>query len=224
MTVVAVTGTDTGVGKTVVTAALAVIAGESRSVAVYKPVQTGTIDGDRDIAEVQRLSGVLSVHEGARLPDPLAPVAAARRAGCSLPRLHAHVEKVRELSETHEVILVEGSGGLLVSLTEEGEGLAELATALGAAVVVVARAGLGTLNHTALTAEALTARGCSVPGVVIGAWPENPDLAMRCNRDDLAPVTGLPLLGAVPDGASTLTAEEFSAQAPTWIHANGWLQ
>ncbi|MBW0118792.1 ATP-dependent dethiobiotin synthetase BioD, partial [Pseudonocardia abyssalis] len=78
---------------------------------------------------------------------------------------------------------------------------------------VVAAAGLGTLNHTALTTGALTARGLRCAGVVVGSWPRDPDLAARCNLADLPAVTGFPLLGAVPDGAGVLGPEEFESVA-----------
>jgi dethiobiotin synthetase len=221
--VVAITGTDTGVGKTVVTAALARCAGAIGSVAVYKPVQTGTQIGDSDIDEVARLGGVTSAVVGSQQPEPLAPVTAARRAGRTLPSLQVHVDEVARLAHGHDTVLVEGAGGVLVALTEQGEGIAELAKGAGALTVIVARAGLGTLNHTALTAEALRARGCPLAGVVIGAWPTQPDLATKCNLDDLPTATGLSVLGRVPENASALTPDEFGRRAPDWIDGTGWL-
>lgn len=86
VTVLVVTGTDTGVGKTVATAALACHARRAGiDVAVCKPVQTGTDDGDDDLAEVARLSGVTELAGLARYPRPLAPVAAAAAAGWPCP-------------------------------------------------------------------------------------------------------------------------------------------
>jgi dethiobiotin synthetase len=221
--IVAVTGTDTGVGKTVVTAALACAAKSRGSVAVYKPVQTGTSLGDSDIDEVRRLSGVEVALTGSEQPEPLAPTTAARRAGNSLPSLDAHVETVRRLAESHDTVLIEGAGGVLVALTDEGGGIAELAAACEASTVIVARPGLGTLNHTALTAEALNARGCRTAGVIVGSWPSEPDVAMLCNLDDLPGVTGLPLLGRIPEGASDLNPQEFGRRSIQWVSATGWL-
>ncbi|MFL6179452.1 MAG: dethiobiotin synthase [Actinomycetes bacterium] len=221
--IVAVTGTDTGVGKTVVTAALACGAKSRGSVAVYKPVQTGTSIGDSDIDEVRRLSGVEIALTGSEQPEPLAPATAARRAGSSLPSLDAHVDAVRSLANSHDTVLVEGSGGVLVALTEDGLGIAELAVACEASTVIVARPGLGTLNHTALTAEALSARGCRIAGVIVGSWPSEPDVATLCNVDDLPTVTGLPLLGRLPEGASRLDPEEFGRRSPEWVSTAGWL-
>jgi dethiobiotin synthetase len=91
--------------------------------------------------------------------------------------------------------------------------MADLAVSLGAPAVVVARAGLGTLNHTALTVEALRVRGLRCAGVVVGAWPAAPDLAARCNLDDLPAVTGVALLGALPEDSGGLAAAGFAEVA-----------
>jgi len=218
--VIVVTGTDTEVGKTVVTAALAATIGRDRTVAVLKPTQTGVAaDEAGDADEVRRLSGLASVHEGVRLRDPLAPTTAARREGVALPTVVEHAATARELASIHDVVLVEGAGGLLVGLDGEGAGLSEMAFALGVAYgfVVVARAGLGTLNHSALTAEALRRRGHPVLGLVIGAVPAAPGLAEQTNLVDLEPVTGLPVVGGVPAGAGLLPVDEFRAAAPSWF-------
>ena len=205
MTVLVITGTDTGVGKTIATAALAL---QRPGGAVYKPVQAGTDDGEGDIDVVQRLSGCAAVHEGIRLPHPMAPVAAAARAGMRLPSLQHHVDTVRQLVARHDDVLVEGAGGLLVELDHDGHTLADLALALAAPVVVVCRSGLGTLNHTALTIEALTRRGVTVAGLVIGSWPQHPteiDVSNRARLEQLAP-----LLGALPAGAGDQTADPLT--------------
>ncbi|MGI5128253.1 dethiobiotin synthase [Pseudonocardia sp. CA-107938] len=207
MTVLIVTGTDTGVGKTIATATLAVLHGG----AVYKPVQAGTEEGEGDIDVVRRLARGTAVHEGVRLPHPMAPVAAATRAGARLPPLRAHVERVRQLAEQGDV-LVEGAGGLLVELDHDGHTLADLASALAAPVVVVCRSGLGTLNHTALTVEALTRRGITVAGLVIGSWPAHPSAIDVSNRAHLGD-----LLGVLPEGAGGLDADEFRRRAPGWL-------
>jgi len=215
-----VTGTDTEVGKTVVTAALAVCLARLGSVAVYKPTQTGvkgSEPGDAD--EVARLSGLTSVHEGVRLEDPLAPTTAARRVGIRLPGIGDHAARVHELARTHDTVLVEGAGGLLVGLDTEGHGLAELAGRLDldVAFVVVVRAGLGTLNHSRLTVEALASRGLPCLGLAVGAWPAEPGLAEQCNLADLPVVTSTPLVGQVPAGAAAMSPRAFTAAAPDWF-------
>ncbi len=216
MTVVVVTGTDTGVGKTVVTAALVVAARRHGSVVVVKPVQTGVAPEDDQVAdldEVRRLAGDVDGVELARLPDPLAPDSAARLRGTTVPPVSDHAARIRDLATRYDTVLVEGAGGLLVRLDTSGGTLldlaAELATSLPVRVLVVARAGLGTLNHTELTVAALRARGIEPAGLVIGSWPHDPGLAERCNRTDLPRVTGVPLVGAVPAGAGSLDPARF---------------
>ncbi|MFN2496526.1 MAG: dethiobiotin synthase [Pseudonocardiaceae bacterium] len=211
-----VTGTGTGVGKTVVTAAVAALAvAAGGRVAVLKPAQTGVgLGASGDVDEVRRLAGeAVSVRELARYAEPLAPATAARRAGAAPVAPAAVVGATRDLAATHDLVLVEGAGGLLVRLDDAGGTLADAAVLLGAPVLVVAAAGLGTLNHTALTVEALTTRGLYCLGVVIGTWPAEPDLAARCNLTDLPAVTGVPLLGALPEGAGDLAAAKFLVAA-----------
>src|SRR5688572_714992 len=129
--IILVTGTDTGVGKTITTAALAaVLSGTGRSVAVYKPCQSGAADGDSDTAEVDRLAGAVTTETGVVLQQPLAPVAAAAVDGTPLPPVAVHAERVRELAASHDHVLVEGAGGLLVELDSEGGTLAEFGSLL----------------------------------------------------------------------------------------------
>ena len=219
MSVLVVTGTGTGVGKTIATAALAVRAAGLGSVVVVKPVQTGvgpgtTEPGDAEV--VHALTGC-AVKEYTALDDPLAPDTAARLRGVRIPPVLEYADRIRVLAESHDTVVVEGAGGLLVRLDTEGGTLLDVAAALDAEVVVVVAAGLGTLNHTELTVGALRARGVEPAGLVIGAWPAEPDLAARCNRDDLVAHTGVPLLAVIPDGAGSLGPETFRAQAPGWF-------
>ena len=211
MSLLVVTGTGTGVGKTVVTAAVAALAATRGSrVAVVKPAQTGVgpaEPGDLDV--VRRLAGVTDLHEFARLRDPLSPAAAARRAGVPAPDLRDVAARVRALADERDLVVVEGAGGLLVRYDDEGATIADLAHDLGAAVLVVVDPSLGTLNHTALTLEALAHRGLSLAGVVVGAWPADPDLACRSNVRDLETLAARPLAGALRAGAGTLDAPEF---------------
>ncbi|HEX5091030.1 MAG TPA: dethiobiotin synthase [Nocardioides sp.] len=207
-----VTGTSTGVGKTVATAALAATA--EGSVVVVKPVQTGAADGDSDAREVTRLTGV-EAQEWTTLDAPLAPDTAARRQGVELPTLASYAARIARLPQ--DAVIVEGAGGLLVRLDEDGGTLLDLAAQLRAEVVVVVAAGLGTLNHTELTVDALRARGVSVRGLVVGAWPAEPGLAERCNLEDLQRIA--PLLAVIPEGAGSLAREEFVAAAPGWFSA-----
>jgi dethiobiotin synthetase len=204
------------VGKTIVTAAIAAAAtAAGQRVAVVKPAQTGTAEGDEpDAATVARLAEPVTTRTLASFPDPLAPLAAARVAGEDpLTAVMAQLA-ARSVVEDHDVTLIEGAGGLLVPLGEGGWTVLDLAAALGATAVVVARAGLGTLNHTALTLESLARR--DVPAlVVLGAWPAEPELVHRTNLHDL---TG-DLAGAVPDGAGAMAPPLFRREAPHWLDA-----
>jgi dethiobiotin synthetase len=212
--ILVVTGTGTEVGKTIVTAAVAAVAAAGgQRVAVLKPAQTGVADGEPgDVATVQRLVPGTTGCELARYPEPLAPATAARRAGMEPVTPQAAADAAAALAADHDLVLVEGAGGLLVRLTDDAT-LADVAALLAAPVLVVAAAGLGTLNATELTVEALRRRGLACPGIVIGAWPAEPDLAARCNLGDLPATSGVPLLGALPDGAGALEPGRFAAVA-----------
>ena len=222
-----VTGTGTGVGKTIVTAAVAALASAAgQRVAVVKLAQTGVQPGKLrgpgsdipDLETITRLSGVADVYELARFPDPLSPEAAARVSGLppvDFARARALIE---ELHGVMDLVLIEGAGGLLVRYTSAGATLADLATALNeqgldAPALIVTAAGLGTLNHTALTLEAAAARKVTAAGVVIGSWPRDPGLAERENLIDLEILIGGPLAGVLPEGSSALSAREFRTVA-----------
>jgi dethiobiotin synthetase len=233
MSVLVVSGTGTGVGKTVVTAAVAALARErGAAVAVVKPAQTGTerpcgggvgdgvgagdgswvgdgvgVGGGGDLAEVRRLSGVTDLHELARYPDPLSPEAAARVSGRPALLLDEVARQVAKLAAERDLVLVEGAGGLLVRFADDGWTLADLARTLAAPVLVVTVAGIGTLNHTALTLEVMAGRGLRLAGgLVIGCWPSQPGLAAQCNVTDLETLSSRPLGGAVPAGAPARTS------------------
>jgi dethiobiotin synthetase len=218
-----VTGTGTGVGKTVVTAAVATLAAAAgERVVVLKPAQTGIEPGaPGDLADVTRLTGgAVAVRELARYPDPLAPATAARRSGRAPLRV---ADVTAAASDTAagpgvDLLLVEGAGGLLVRLNDDGETLGDVATALDAPVLLVASAGLGVLNTAALTAEALDRRHLTFTGTVVGAYPEQPDLAERTNLADLPTVTGAPLLGVLPEGLGRADPQGFTEAARCGLH------
>jgi len=219
-----VSGTDTEVGKTIVTAALASQASLAGSrVTVLKPAQTGLVDGEPgDADEVQRLSGVDDVREIVRYPEPLAPATAAANVGEAGVTVAQIVEVIGGIKD-RDLLIIEGAGGVLVRFNDLGETLIDLAAALEAQVVLVVRSGLGTLNHSALSIEALRARAVECPGLVIGSWPETPDLATRANLKDLPSYCGVPLLGRIPEGAARLEPLEFQTQAQSWINSGGIL-
>ncbi len=213
--VLIVSGTGTEVGKTVVTAAVAALAASrGHRVAVVKPAQTGEPPGPTgDLAVIRRLSGVTRTHELTRFPDPLSPEAAARAAGQPPLDLASAAVVIKQLRLEADVVLIEGAGGLLVRYDPAGRTIADLAAMLDVPVLVVTTPGLGTLNHTALTLEALSTRRLASAGVVIGAWPAEPGLAERANLTDLAVIAGQPLAGAIPAGAARLSRADFLAAA-----------
>ncbi len=210
-----ITGTGTGIGKTVVTAAIAAIAAVDR-VAIVKPVQTGLATravGDAEAAG--RLAQRTDCYEFFRLADPLAPETAARLRGRRLPPVAQHAATIAALP--HELVLIEGAGGLLVRLDLAGGTLLDLADQLSVPVVIVTTPALGTLNATELTVHALRARSIDIAGLIIGSWPQEPGLAEQCNRRDLPRLTQVPLLGIIPEGAGSLDPLDFVAHAPTWL-------
>jgi dethiobiotin synthetase len=212
LTVLVITGTGTGVGKTITTAALTAAARQAGvDVAVCKPVQTGTDTGDDDLAEVTRLTGLAKVVGLARYPQPLAPLAAAEQAGKPLPTRRNMLKLIRAVDRPGQLTLVEGAGGLLVEIAEAGMTLRDLAADLGAAALVVATAELGTLNHTALTVESLAAHGISCAGLVIGNWPLQPGVVETSNRSALVRLA--PLRAALPAGAGSMKSGEFMAMS-----------
>ena len=213
-----ITGTGTGVGKTIATAAIAALArAAGQRVAVVKLAQTGVHDGPGsdtpDLETVTRLSGVTDTHELARFPDPLSPEAAARVSGLPPADLDASAEYIAKLADSRDVVLVEGAGGLLVRYDPAGATIADLSAALNAPALVVTAPALGTLNHTALTLEALAARKIVGAGVVIGSWPDRPGLTELANLTDLEAIAGGPLAGVLPEGAGALDRQAFLAVA-----------
>ncbi len=223
MSLLIITGTGTGVGKTITTAAVAALArARGQRVAVVKPAQTGEPPGEPpdapgDLAVVHSLTGLTDLHELARYPDPLSPEAAARTAGQPPLDLRRAADHIAALAEDRDLVLVEGAGGLLVRYDPAGSTIADLAAMLDAPVLVVAAAGLGTLNHTALTLEALAARKLACAGVVIGSWQAEPGLAELCNLEDLETLAGQPVAGILPAGAGELPAAAFTAVATSGL-------
>jgi dethiobiotin synthase len=198
-----VTGTDTGVGKTVVSAALL---RRFPQALYWKPVQTG-IETDDDTAEVMRLAE--SRHAGqaptVRLPNPVSPHLAAQRAGVRID-LDALADWA---ADDDQVWIVEGAGGVLVPVNES-QTMAHLMVRLRLPVLVAARTALGTINHTLLTLEALRARSLSVAGVVMAGEPNAE------NRAAVERYGGVPV--AVMPRFDPLTPERLAEwAAPPWI-------
>lgn len=201
---VLVTGTDTGVGKTAVSAGLlAALRRRGVPVAALKLVETGWSGGPDgwppDGACLVRAAGLTLPREQVvpyALPEPLAPTVAARRAGVTIDpaRLEA---AYTALARQYGLVLVEGAGGLAVPVTD-ALNMADLAAAWRLPVLVVARPGLGSINHTVLTVCYARAKGLQVLGVVINGYPATPGVAEVTNPAVIAAMTGVPLLGVLP--------------------------
>jgi dethiobiotin synthetase len=196
-----VTGTDTGVGKTEVACALLEDARARGLDAVgMKPAQSGV--GPSEPSDAERLAASSGGAEPLEaicpysFGAPLAPAVAARVEGreISLARI---VDAARALAARHEAVLVEGAGGLLAPLTDR-ETFADLAAALGLPALVVARAGLGTVNHTALTVEALRRRGLAVAGIVLNRAGPDDDPSVPYNAGEIARLTGVAPAALLP--------------------------
>ena len=205
-----VTGTDTGVGKTVVTAALA-LALHARGVdaGVVKPVQSGALadDPEGDAALLKRWTGVPeSVDEIAPycFAAPLAPLIAAELEGCAVSLADA-AAAVEAVAARHEAVLVEGAGGLLVP-AGPGWTIGDLAAELGLPLLVVARAGLGTVNHTALTVLAARQLGLRVAGVVLNGPADD---SSRENARMIEELAEVQMLGHTPALDGELTTERL---------------
>lgn len=209
MSVLAITGTGTEVGKTIATAAIAALCPDV--VTVMKPAQTGLpLNKPGDVDVVHRLVPHVETLELVRYPDPLAPAAAARRSGIPTLTVAEVAEGIEEADA--DLVLIEGAGGLLVRFSDDLT-FADLLVELAAPAVLVVPAGLGTLNHTALSLEAMAARGIECRGVIIGAWPEEPDLAMIENLHDLRALRGRPVDGVLPAGIVDASPKQFEMVA-----------
>ena len=203
-----ITGTDTGVGKTLAAAALCRADREAgRTVLYAKPVQTGLERAQAGDAAFVAAAAKVAVIECLRFPEPLAPAVAAERAG-EVIDVGALLTDLDKAGDGFDRIVVEGAGGLLVPLWGAVT-MADLADALGAGLVVVTRPSLGTLNHTALTLEAAYRRGLPVDGLVISGWPVDPGVTEQTNLERLSDMA--PVLGLLPDYPGLDTADPASA-------------
>jgi dethiobiotin synthase len=183
-----VTGTDTGVGKTVVSAAVMRRYRAHAPLRYWKPIQTG-IEQDDDTAEVRRLADCEADEirpDGIRLPRPLSPHLSARLAGTRIV-----LDTLgRDLDAAHRWV-VEGAGGVLVPLNEQAL-MVDLMAQLALPVLVVARATLGTINHSLLTVGTLRAHGLAVAGVVLVGEPNAE------NRQAIEHYGHVPVVGELP--------------------------
>jgi dethiobiotin synthetase len=215
------TGTDTGVGKTFVTACVArILRGQGHPCSVSKPVATGGREtpGGWLSPDTEQLAAAAEDDPGRvtpwTFPDPVAPPVAARRCGVRLT-LAGLAEAVRRQRRLGVPLLVEGVGGLLCPLTES-ETVADLAAALGLPLVVVARRSLGTLNHTLLTVEAACRRGLAVAGVVVNETVPPEGLAGATNVEELRRRLTVPVLAVVPHRPAPGLGPPAELEAVDW--------
>ena len=216
MTGLFVTGTDTGIGKTVVSAALMHRLRRKADLIYWKPIQTG-FPADDDTQTVRLLGGCSSEEiyaAGVRLPEPLSPHLAARHAGTRID-----LEEVMAAPPAHSDdrwCIVEGAGGVLVPIDDRCF-MVDLMVLLGLPVVVVARAQLGTINHTLLTLEALRSRSLRVAGVVL-VGESNPE-----NAESIEMFGAVEVLGQLSH-LRPLTSESLAAWACAHLDSNGSLE
>jgi len=204
-----VTGTDTGVGKTVVCGLLAAYLRDRGMRAVtQKWVQTGAGDAPADLAEHRRLMGLAGMPYGDELADlcpyrfafPASPHLAAEREG-KVVEARVIEDAYRRLAASHDVVLVEGTGGFLVPLSA-GLSAAEPVARLGLSALVVVGNRLGCINHALLTAEAVRSRGIALIGMIFNRVPSPgpaaPEEVLADNVRIVARLSGVPVLGEVP--------------------------
>jgi dethiobiotin synthetase len=197
-----VTATDTGVGKTAVTGAIArLLARHDIEAGVAKPVQSGALadDPEGDVMLLRAAAAVADRPEDIcpyAFAAPLAPLVAGRLEGRVVER-DVVLASVRAIAERHDAVLVEGAGGLVVPVGEDWT-IADLAVWLDLPVLVVARAGLGTVNHTLLTVEAARRRGLDVAGVVLNGLREETDGSAGTNPELIEAFGDVSVLAVLP--------------------------
>lgn len=198
-----ITATDTGVGKTIVAGGITgALRKRGYNAGVYKPVQSGhRVDHpDGDAARLKAFSGVddpLDLICPYAVEEPLAPILALQRAGqhVSLNDLQRGFDR---LKERHEVLIVEGAGGLAVPYVEDGL-VADAAWMLELPLIIVARPHLGTVNHTLLTIEYAKQRELDIAGVIISGYQEEvAGIAEQTNPSMIEAYSGIPVLGVIP--------------------------
>jgi dethiobiotin synthetase len=222
-----VTGTDTEVGKTVVAGcAAAALRARGERVAAYKPVVTG-LDEPAEPGwprDHELLAAAAGVAPAAVTPHvfgpPVSPHLAAELAGVELDLDALVLAAGAAAAEAGaELLIAEGVGGLLVPLTREHT-IRDLAVALGLPLLIAARPGLGTINHTLLTIEAARAARLHVAGVVITPWPADPPVMVRSNRETIARFGGVEVatLPPLPDGSpGSLAAGGAELPLDAWL-------
>jgi dethiobiotin synthetase len=195
-----IAGTDTGVGKTYVAAGLAAaLRKKGANVGVFKPFESGVGSGHADYKILKEASGSSDPDDWIcpyRFEEALAPAVAARRAGVEIDWCGV-TDAFESVAIKHDVVIVEGAGGLLVPLAEDKTNL-DLIRECEFPVLLVARLGLGTINHTLLSLEALESRKIPCVGVVLNQTAPEKGVAEETNPEALSRWMTVPLLGVLP--------------------------
>jgi dethiobiotin synthetase len=191
-----VTGTGTEVGKTVVAAVIArTMAERGKAVAVFKPAVSGLEEGgEPDHALLRRAAGSGQADEQIaphRFGPPLSPHLAAELNGGPIDPSRL-IAAARAAAEGADCLVCEGVGGFLVPLTPDYL-VRDFAVELGLPAVIAAKPGLGTINHTLLTLQAVGASGLDPAAVVLTPWPKQPSAMERSNRETIAKLGGVPV-------------------------------
>ena len=219
-----ITGTDTGVGKTFVSCALAAyLRNLGFRVGVMKPAETGCVEKDGELFadDAYRLKQASGCKEPIdqicpyRLSEPLAPSIAAEREGVKIDVDHL-LSVCHEMTAKHELTLIEGAGGLMVPLLASYT-FADFARVAKLPVLVVAANKLGVINHLLLTLEHASCKGLRTAGYVLNQTESEVSLAASTNRGVLASMTGVPCLGELPYHAGTNLE---TAVLAGWVEAN----
>lgn len=213
-----ITATDTDVGKTWVTALIARELRKTRTrVGVYKPACSGsevndqgkTVWPDLEVLH-ESVGGEFSIDRicPQRFNDPLAPPVAARNEGRTIDSRLLRTGCDQWAGQV-DVLLVEGVGGLLCPISDT-ESIADLAVDIGYPLLIVTRAGLGTINHTLLTIEAAQNRKLPIAGVILNQCTPTADRSSSTNRDEIVARTDVPVIGTVEYGATSLRRTDVS--------------
>ena len=193
-----VTGTDTEIGKTAITAGLAaVLKKRGINAGVMKPISAGGRADAKLLKRAARSDQPLDTINPIYLRDPLSPNIAARREEKILD-LAPVFDAFNHLSKIHDYLLVEGVGGLLVPITDDFL-VADLAARLDLPLLIVARAALGTINHTLLTIEAARARGLQINSVIYNTLSAgSSDVSAQMSPEVVTRISGVPSSGTIP--------------------------
>ncbi|WP_312886293.1 dethiobiotin synthase [Bacillus sp. NTK034] len=197
------TGTDTDAGKTTAAALLlAYLTKKGIQAAAYKPVQSGAeIIHDElsapDVEFYKLANPKLAASTTYLLKKPCSPHLAAREEEIEI-EVNKIIEHYQRLSRDNEFVLIEGAGGVMVPLRDDGYNMLDLMKELSAPVVIVARTGVGTINHTVLTAERLKQEGINVIGIIMNQMTIEDTKVEQDNIRMIELMTKLPVLGTIP--------------------------